>query len=427
MSDTLIRASGLGKRFVIGRRTKNDELFVDVLRQRMGSMWRRGRDLLQGREPELGPRLEEFWALRNLDFEIKRGELVSIIGHNGAGKTTLLKILSRITEPTEGRVEIMGRVNSLLEVGTGFHPELSGRENIFLNGAILGMTRGEMRRRFDEIVEFSGIGKFIDTPVKRYSVGMYIRLAFAVAAHMEAEILVVDEVLAVGDAEFQAKCLNRMSEVANTGRTVLFVSHNFAAITALTKRSIVLEHGRLTFDGPVDAGLAHYTSTLGKVGTDRQWERGEHATLISAKLLDEEGKPTERFTPGKPLRLHVVLETTGMPGMALEVILRDQHNLPISFYSSAAFSKVTLPSTAGRYECVLSLDPYYLAAGEYGIDLQTTYSQITIDQLVSSAVRFYVDSCSPDGVSFNYRQDLGMGHLAMRLSAPLQFSPVSST
>jgi lipopolysaccharide transport system ATP-binding protein len=426
MSDTVIRATGLGKKFIIGRAVEQTgELFVDALRHKLGSAWRRGRDLMTGRTPELNPRQEEFWALRDLEFEIKRGELVSIIGHNGAGKTTLLKILSRITEPTEGRVEITGRVNSLLEVGTGFHPELSGRENIFLNGAILGMTRAEMRRRFDDIVDFAGIAKFIDTPVKRYSVGMYIRLAFAVAAHMEAEILVVDEVLAVGDAEFQAKCLNRMSEVASTGRTVLFVSHNFAAITALTKRSIVLQQGRLTFDGPVDAGLAHYTSTLGKIGIDRKWERGDDATLVSAKLIDQDGNPTERFTSGTPLRLHVVLETTGMPGMALEVILRDQHNLPISFYSSAAFSKVPLPTSPGRYECVLSLDPYYLAAGEYGVDLQTTYSQITIDHLVSSAVRFFVDACSPDGVSFNFRQDLGMGHLAMRLSAPLQFTPVA--
>ena len=291
--------------------------------------------------------IEEFWALRDLDFEIKRGELVSIIGHNGAGKSTLLKILSRITEPTEGRVEINGRVNSLLEVGTGFHPELSGRENIFLNGAILGMSRAEMRRRFDEIVEFSGVAKFIDTPVKRYSVGMYVRLAFAVAAHLEAEILVVDEVLSVGDAEFQSKCINRMSEVAGSGRTVLFVSHNFAAVRALTKRSIVLEGGKLAFDGPVEAGLTYYTSTLGRGGIDRNWGRGKDATLVSAKLLDENGNATDHFTPGTALRLQVVVDTTGMPGMSLTVVLRDQHNLPVGYYSSDPFSSVALPTTAG--------------------------------------------------------------------------------
>ncbi len=425
MADVVIRVENLGKKFIIGHKVERDVLLRDAITTGARSMLRRGVDLLKGKQTIAGDDFEEFWALRDVNFEIKSGELVSIIGRNGAGKTTLLKVLSRITEPTTGRVEINGRVNSLLEVGTGFHPELSGRENIFLNGAILGMSQVEMRRRFDEIVEFSGVGKFIDTPVKRYSVGMYVRLAFAVAAHLEAEILVVDEVLAVGDAEFQARCLNRMSEVAGSGRTVLFVSHNFAAVTALTKRSLVLQGGRLTFDGPVDAGLAHYTSTLGKIGPDRQWGRGKHATLISAELLDPQGRPTEHYTPGTLLRLRVVVETTGMRGMSLEVILRDQHNLPIAFYSSAAFNQVPLPAQAGRYECTLSLDAYYLAVGDYGIDLQTTYTNITIDQRIDSAVRFSVDACSPDGIAYNFRQDLGAGHLAMRLTGPLEFVPVA--
>src|SRR6185437_5236163 len=232
-------------------------------------------------------------------------------------------------------------------------------ENIFLNGAILGMSRSEMRRRFDEIVEFSGVEKFIDTPVKRYSVGMYVRLAFAVAAHLEAEILVVDEVLSVGDAEFQARCINRMSEVAGSGRTVLFVSHNFAAVTALTRRSLVLHGGRLTFDGLVEAGLAHYTASLGKAGKDRHWGRGKDASIVSAHMVDGNGRPSERYVPGTPLRLKVVVETTGMPGMSLELILRDQHNLPIAYYSSAIFSNIPIPIRAGRYECLLSLDSYW--------------------------------------------------------------------
>ena len=271
----------VSKRFVLHhRRPKSlQELLVSIVK----------------RTPDTS--VEDFWALRDVDFEISRGEVISIIGHNGAGKTTLLKVLSRITEPTEGRIEVFGRVNSLLEVGTGFHPELTGRENIFLNGAILGMTRVEMRQRFDEIVAFAGVEKFIDTPVKRYSTGMYVRLAFAVAAHLEAEILVVDEVLAVGDAEFQAKCLNRMSQVASSGRTVLFVSHNFAAITALTKRSIVLHGGRVSFDGPVDAALAHYTSSLSKVEQRRQWGRGLNSTLIAAELLDEHGNKQMKCVP----------------------------------------------------------------------------------------------------------------------------------
>jgi len=427
MSEPVIRVENLGKKFVIGHKVERDGLLRDAMARGARAMLRNAADFIKGKPLYAGDHLEEFWALQDLNFEIKAGELVSIIGSNGAGKTTLLKILSRITDPTTGRVEIRGRVNSLLEVGTGFHPELSGRENIFLNGAILGMSRQEMRRRFDEIVEFSGVGKFIDTPVKRYSVGMYVRLAFAVAAHLEAEILVVDEVLAVGDAEFQARCLNRMSEVAGSGRTVLFVSHNFSAVMALTRRSIVLQGGRLIFDGPVEAGLAHYTSTLVKGGPDRRWGHGKSTTLIAAELVDERGGPTSRFTPGTPLRLRVVLETTGMRGLSLEATLRDQNNLPLAFYSSAVFNQVSLPAAPGRYECTLSLDAFQLAAGEYGIDLQTYFTHVIVDHRVDSAVRFTVDTCSPDGIAFNFQQDYGMGPLAMRLTAPLEFVCVGSS
>ena len=201
--------------------------------------------------------MEEFWALKNVSFEVKRGEVLGIIGRNGAGKSTLLKILSRITEPSEGRVTIVGRVASLLEVGTGFHPELSGRENIYLNGAILGMTRAEIRSKFDQIVAFAEVERFLDTPVKRYSSGMYVRLAFAVAAHLDPEILVIDEVLAVGDAEFQKKCLGKISEVAGSGRTILFVSHNMAAIEALCRRSIHLAT-TVVKDGKTDEVVASY-------------------------------------------------------------------------------------------------------------------------------------------------------------------------
>ncbi len=206
----------------------------------------------------LTPKTEEFWALKDVSFEVKQGEVVGIIGRNGAGKSTLLKILSRITEPTEGRVRIRGRVASLLEVGTGFHPELTGRENIFVNGAILGMTREEVRRKFDEIIAFAEIEKFLDTPVKRYSSGMYVRLAFAVAAHLEPEILLVDEVLAVGDTEFQKKCLGKMGDVAKGGRTVLFVSHNMAAIQSLCCKGIFLEKGYLLKSGSVDSVIHDY-------------------------------------------------------------------------------------------------------------------------------------------------------------------------
>lgn len=246
MSDVVIHAEGLGKKYIIGHQGESERYtsLRDVVARGARSLVRSVQELVGGKLPVLGEETtEDFWALKDVNFEIKRGEVVGIIGRNGAGKSTLLKILSRITEPTEGRVEIKGRVASLLEVGTGFHPELTGRENIYLNGAILGMSRAEIRRKFDEIVDFAEVEKFLDTPVKRYSSGMYVRLAFAVAAHLEPEILVVDEVLAVGDAEFQKKCLGKMRDVAGYGRTVLFVSHNMNAVEKLCTRVIALKAG----------------------------------------------------------------------------------------------------------------------------------------------------------------------------------------
>src|SRR5437867_245507 len=255
MSDVVIKGEGLGKRYVIGHQAENGRYVAlrDVLTHNVRSMWHKTKDLLRGDVLVQGDSREDIWALRDVNFEIRQGEVVGIIGRNGSGKSTLLKILSRITEPTEGRVSIRGRVASLLEVGTGFHPELTGRENIFLNGAILGMTRAEIRRKFDEIVAFAEVEKFLDTPVKRYSSGMYVRLAFAVAAHLEPEILLVDEVLAVGDAEFQKKCLGKMEAVTRAGqRTILFVSHNMAALQALCTKAVYLQAGKLKAVGEVE-------------------------------------------------------------------------------------------------------------------------------------------------------------------------------
>lgn len=258
MSDSIIKVKNLGKCYRLQHQAERQHYVAlrDVLAQNAKGFFRR-------RDPQRGKRKssEEFWALKDVDFEIKKGEVVGIIGRNGAGKSTLLKILSRITEPTSGRVEIDGRVASLLEVGTGFHPELTGRENIFLNGAILGMSRVEIRRKFDEIVAFAEVEKFLDTPVKRYSSGMYVRLAFAVAAHLEPEILVVDEVLAVGDAEFQKKCLGKMQDVSRGGRTVLFVSHNMKAVQSLCKSGIVLDAGRMKFLGGAEQALRVYSES----------------------------------------------------------------------------------------------------------------------------------------------------------------------
>jgi lipopolysaccharide transport system ATP-binding protein len=247
-AEIIIRAEGLGKRYELGHAAERERYVAlrDVLARGARGVLRRTADMLRGRAVIPGDTIEEFWALRDVSFEVRRGEVLGIIGRNGAGKSTLLKILSRITEPTEGRVTIKGRVASLLEVGTGFHPELTGRENIFLNGAILGMGRAEIRRKFDEIVAFAEVERFLDTPVKRYSSGMYVRLAFAVAAHLEPEILIVDEVLAVGDAEFQNKCLGKMDQVTRQdGRTVLFVSHNMGTLTSVCASAILLEAGRV--------------------------------------------------------------------------------------------------------------------------------------------------------------------------------------
>jgi len=258
--DIVIRAEGLGKKYVIGHEAERERYVTlrDVLARSARNAWRKTADMARGRAIITGDTVEELWALKDMSFEVERGEVLGIIGRNGAGKSTLLKILSRITEPSAGRVMINGRAASLLEVGTGFHPELTGRENIYLNGAILGMTRAEIKRKFDEIVAFAEVEKFLDTPVKRYSSGMYVRLAFAVSAHLEPEILIIDEVLAVGDDEFQRKCLGKLKDVSRGGRTVLFVSHNVGAIEALCTRTILLKDGHLTFDGRPNEAVNRY-------------------------------------------------------------------------------------------------------------------------------------------------------------------------
>src|SRR4026207_390151 len=273
MSETVIKVENLGKKYIIGHQaTGGYKTFREQIFHQIHNFYFRTKQMVTGGEVLEGEETEEFWALKDVNFEVKQGDRLGIIGRNGAGKSTLLKILSRITEPTSGRVMLRGRVASLLEVGTGFHQELTGRENIFLNGAILGMTRAEIARKFDEIVAFAEVEQFLDTPVKRYSSGMYVRLAFAVAAHLEPEILVVDEVLAVGDAEFQKKSLGKMGDVAQQGRTVLFVSHNMSAILRLTQETIVLRKGRLIKRAPTPEAVDFYlTSGQAETG-ERLWD-----------------------------------------------------------------------------------------------------------------------------------------------------------
>lgn len=301
MSDTVIQVENLGKKYIIGHQqegTGGQKTLRDAMAN--GAEAIRSRLLKPAKGKMSNPTVEEFWALKDVSFEIKQGDRVGIIGRNGAGKSTLLKILSRITEPTTGRISIEGRVASLLEVGTGFHAELTGRENIYLNGAILGMSKAEIKKKFDEIVDFAEVEKFLDTPVKRYSSGMYVRLAFAVAAHLEPEILIVDEVLAVGDVAFQQKCLGKMEDVSTKeGRTVLFVSHNMQAVSRLTNRCIWLAAGQCKFDGATDQTVNAYNkvliNNLDKLAYYQASSDSSHNHLTWAKVDTSEGEGIHRW------------------------------------------------------------------------------------------------------------------------------------
>ena len=287
----------ISKRYRIGEL----QAAYGTLRESMSHLARR----ITGKEHHRG--FDEIWALRDVSFQLEEGNALGVIGRNGAGKSTLLKVLTRITAPTVGRAEIRGRVGSLLEVGTGFHPELTGRENVYLNGAILGMKRSEIRRKLPEIIEFAGVEQFMDTPVKRYSSGMHVRLAFSVAAHLEPEILLVDEVLAVGDAEFQKRCLGRMEDLGNTGRTVLFVSHNMQAIAQLCDRALLLDEGRIVRDGPSEEVVAHYLQTTAGAGSSRTWDDVEEAPgndlvrLVSVRVTRSDGTTADYVDVREPV------------------------------------------------------------------------------------------------------------------------------
>ena len=321
MNKIAIRVERLGKAYRIGLKEQQHETMLGTLAACLKSPFRNFRDVRNlGRFEDakevasFQPAADIIWALKNVSFEVKHGQAVGIIGRNGAGKSTLLKILSRITEPTLGRAEIRGRVACLLEVGTGFHPDLTGRENIYLNGTILGMKKKEVDAKFDEMVDFSGVEKFVDTPVKRYSSGMRVRLAFSVAAHLEPEILIVDEVLAVGDAEFQKKCLGKMSQVAGSGRTVLFVSHNMAAVSQLCERCIVLQNGKIKCDSTTKEGIDVYFKTTSSTGDSAVFAAngGSHhagaklGRIIKVEIADEHGQQENHFGIGEPflVRLH---------------------------------------------------------------------------------------------------------------------------
>jgi lipopolysaccharide transport system ATP-binding protein len=333
MSDIVIEVEGIGKLYQLGARERYETL-RDKITRAVTAPFRIGR----GRKDDVESSGNFFWALRNVSFDVHDGDVVGIIGRNGAGKSTLLKVLSRITQPTVGRARVRGRIASLLEVGTGFHPELTGRENIFLNGAILGMKRAEIRGKFDEIVEFAEITRFIDTPVKRYSSGMYMRLAFAVAAHLEPEILVIDEVLAVGDAAFQKKCLGKMRDVARTGRTVLFVSHNMTAMRNLCNRVVWLKNGEVNEIGEGGAVIANYLKSATATVSRQVWHMPETAPgndhvrlhMVSAEAADDPGGDV---TVATPVRLEVYYWNK-KPGVTLNVAVEVYNIEEVCLFSS---------------------------------------------------------------------------------------------
>lgn len=336
------------------------------------------------------PAVRSFWALRDINFEIPEGGVVGIIGHNGAGKSTLLKILSRITKPTTGRVELHGRVGSLLEVGTGFHPELSGRENIFLNGSILGMSRKEIQRRFDEIVAYAEVEKFLETPVKRYSSGMYVRLAFAVAAHLEPEILLVDEVLAVGDVQFQKKCLEKMQQISRSGRTVLFVSHNLSSVRSLCKSAITLEAGQIVGSGDADGQVRAYLQKIASqslTSLDKREDREGDGTarITNLVITDLQGTPLFHVFPGQGIRLvmrYKSKEIGKVPLVAFSVLSPEANKL---FHVDNVIRNQPLPLSQAEGEYVCTIPRFPLTPGLYQINACLMLNEITVDHVWTAA------------------------------------------
>jgi lipopolysaccharide transport system ATP-binding protein len=398
MNDIAIRVESLSKQYRIGENTEKYKTLRDSITDAIAAPLRRMRHFRAPTDKRSAPENNIIWALKDVSFEITRGEVVGIIGRNGAGKSTLLKILSRITEPTSGYGEIHGRVGSLLEVGTGFHGELSGRENIYLSSAILGMKRSEIDRKFDEIVAFAEVEKFVDTPVKHYSSGMYLRLAFAVAAYLEPEILLVDEVLAVGDARFQKKCLSKMKDIGQYGRTVLFVSHNMPALTNLCPRAILLDGGKTVMDGPsVQVVNSYLTSGLGTTGA-REWPDparapgGEMARLRAVRVRTEDGRVTDTVDIRQPFGVE----------MEYDVLESGKVLLPnIHFFNGEgvyAFGAQDLdpdwrqrPRPAGRYASTVWLPGNLLADGTIVVNVAlNTMDPIIVQFHETNAVAFQV-------------------------------------
>lgn len=394
MTDTVIRAENLGKRYCIGEREPYLAL-RDVLARAVSAPARLFRS--RAPSPSDGNR-SHIWALKDVSFEVRQGEMLGIIGRNGAGKTTLLKVLARVTRPTEGRARVKGRVGSLLEVGTGFHPELTGRENVYLSGAILGMKKAEIQRKFDEIVAFSEVEKFIDTPLKHYSSGMQMRLAFAVAAHLEPEILLVDEVLAVGDLEFQRKCLGKMGDVARAGRTVLFVSHNMGAIARLCPRTIWLDAGRIVEDAPSSGVLAAYQSKHLKRSAG--WTRppdaglGREVSFLEVTVAGEDGTPCASFTGNEQATIKVrykVAQSLRALQIGVRICSHDGSViLTTADVDGTGYSGV--PREPGVYTGVFRITKGLLAPGSYSVFIAASVPGRQAYEVVDQTVSFEISN-----------------------------------
>ena len=412
MSDVAIRMQGIGKRYRIGGPRLPYRTLRDTLSEAARAPFRRAARLLRGEAYGAAGMDETIWALREVDLEVKQGEVVGIVGPNGAGKSTLLKILSRITEPTEGRAEIRGRVGSLLEVGTGFHPELTGRENTYLNGAILGMKRAEIDRRFDEIVAFAEIEKFIDTPVKHYSSGMYVRLAFAVAAHLEPEILLVDEVLAVGDAAFQKKCLGKMGRIGEGGRTVILVSHNMTSIVRLCRHAVWLDDGRVRAVNGAEKTVQAYlaagaTGARGRVQFDDP-SAARPVFLTAVALRNDNDEVAADFDARSEIRLDLAFHCRRrMARLRFDAVVLRYDGIPVFSTTSHDYDAIAGDFDPGAHRVRMVIPASFLAAGEYFLNVNICEVNGTDHDLRESVLRFRV-------VGSPYRVPRQLGFLTYR-------------
>jgi lipopolysaccharide transport system ATP-binding protein len=429
MSENTIVVENLSKRYLIGHRSSPGGRFKhtmlrDVISREIGNFARKATNVLKGQQVVQGDEVEEFWALKDVSFEVKQGEVLGIIGRNGAGKSTVLKILSRITEPTNGRVLLRGRVASLLEVGTGFHPELTGRENIFLNGAILGMTQREIRSKFEEIVAFAEVEKFLDTPVKHYSSGMYVRLAFAVAAHLEPEILIVDEVLAVGDAEFQKKCLGKMNDVSRrSGRTVLLVSHNISAIQSLSNKVIFLEKGRVRYFGDVEEVVRRYTQPEKEKlesfdPTEFSYKSGE--CDISDAWVEVDGVRSSSIDWDQKFSFVVTLKVHTRMTCSPEFLIRDSTGVPILFAPTGLYGGFSCDLRPGVYELRSTCNGLRLASGMYLVDVAMAHSGVRFLAYHESALRLEISDIAFGVAHWHYTQRLQQARVPLSLSTSIK-------